>query len=208
MSQLRLPPPPPTCLVGAYASSQKGGTLVAEYVSSLAEHRQRICVPGGYRPSQCAKCLGSRLHVHDYRERKLRAESEAAVARVVRYLCCTCGAIWLVLPRFIARRLWRTWRVVEVHTLGPAPLPNDPPVPERTQRRWRGRLACAARHAVQVIATSGAAALEQLAGKLGLNATRADLVLAYAGAFNVASTQRLAGLAAHLHRLAPGARLM
>jgi hypothetical protein len=182
--------------------------LVAEDVSSLDEHRGRICNPDGYRPCECKKCLGKRLHIHDYRERKLRAEAEAAVARVVRYLCCSCGAVWLVLPSFIARRLWRTWHVVEAHTIGPPPSPSDPPVPERTQRRWRERLGCAARHAVQVIATSGAVALEHLAGKLGLDATRGDLVFAYAVAFEITSTRRLASLAAHLHRLVPGVRLM
>jgi hypothetical protein len=136
------------------------------------------------------------------------------VVRIVRFVCCNCGAVWQVLPLLIARLLRSTWRVVEASTLGPAPPPTEPQVPARTLRRWRERLGCAARHAVQVLATSGDAALERLAGTLGLDATRCELVLAYAyahayaHALDIPCTERLASVAALLHRLAPGARLM
>lgn len=208
MSQERPPPPPaPTCLVTRYSSSQKGGTLVAEDVLTFELHRQRLCHPGGYRPEQCLACLGRRLHVHDYRERRLHSGVDGAAARVVRYVCCSCGAIWLVLPLFIARLLRRTWHVIEAHALGAAP-PGGPPVPARTVRRWRARLAASARHAVQVLATSGQEAFERLAGLLGRDCTRGVLALGSSSAFGCPGGQRLASVAALLHRLAPGVRLM
>lgn len=191
-----------------YPSSQKGGTIIAEDVADLEAHRQRLCDPDGYRPARCLGCLGERLHVHDYRERKLRGHGGAAVARVVRYLCCRCGAVWRVLPRCLARVLPRTWRTVEAHSLGPAPPPTEPRVPERTVRRWKARLGAAARLATQVLATSGEAVLERVAGVVGLEGTRAELVRVHVGAFGIAGEQRLASVAALLHRLAPGVRLM
>jgi hypothetical protein len=208
MSRDWLPPPPPECLVRSYPSSQKGGTIIAEDVVDLETHRKRLCDPDGYRPERCLKCLCGRLHVHDYRERKLRGQRDAVVARIARYVCWACGTVWRVLPVCIARWLPRTWRAVESRALGPPPPRSEPLVPERTVRRWRERLATAARHATQVLATSGDALLEHIAGTVGLEATRAELALTHAGSICLVASQRLASLAALLHRLAPGARLM
>src|SRR3990172_8440174 len=114
MSQRRLPPPdPPACLVRLRPSSQKGGTLIAEAVTERAEHERRGCGPDGYRAPVWANCNGTVLHVHDYRERQLRAEPGRPVATVVRHLCVACEAVWQTLPAFIARHLWRSWAVVE-----------------------------------------------------------------------------------------------
>ena len=101
------------CLVRLRPSSQKGGTILAEDVTDLATHDRRICDPDGYRPPFCPSCGARRLHVHDYRERVLRAEPLEPVARVVRHECVGCAAVWQVLPAFIARHLWRSWQVVE-----------------------------------------------------------------------------------------------
>jgi len=196
------PPLPPPCLVRPYPSSQKGGTLIAEGVTDLAAHLERIGNPDAYRPLACPTCGHTGLHVHDYRERTLRAEAGVPVARVVRYRCTheQCRARWLILPAIIARWLWRTWTVVERGTgMGP-PAGRGPAVPRRTVRRWSARLQSAARPVVQALAMSGAAALVAVAQRLGLGATRTALV----GAMALA----LGPLAALVHRLIPGLRLM
>ena len=216
MSHDRLFPPPRSeaCLVRRRPSSQKGGTIIAEDVTDRATHDRRICDPDGYRPAFCPNCGERTLHVHDYRERILRAEPGEPVARVVRHECVRCDGIWQILPAFIARHLWRTWRVVE-HTLsgaGPAPATLEtrrwPRVPERTQRRWRARWLRPARFLAQVLAACGEAAWAALAAGLGPEATCADLVAAYAGARATPAGRRLASLATLVYRLQPTVRLM
>jgi hypothetical protein len=61
---------------------------------------------------------------------------------------------------------------------------------------------------VQVLAQSANEALVAVATAVGLDATREQLVLAYAAAFGIPAGERLAALAALLHRLAPRVRLM
>jgi hypothetical protein len=122
VSQDRLPPPEPeACLVRLRPSSQKGGTIIAEDVTDLGTHERRLCDPDGYRPVFCPSCLETRLHVHDYRERVLRAEPGRPVIDIVRHECVSCEAIWQVLPIFLARNLWRTWSVVERVMRGASP---------------------------------------------------------------------------------------
>jgi hypothetical protein len=99
----------------------------------------------------------------------------------------------------LARHLSRRWEVVEASTLGRRPA-DWPAVPARTRRRWRARLRTAARVLVQVLAASGSAALARVAERVGLSATRRDVVLALG--------VPLSGAAALVHRLAPGLRLM
>src|SRR6266542_269234 len=159
MSHDRLPTPAgEACLVRQRASSQKGGTIIAEDVTDRALHERRICDPDAYRPTFCPRCGDRTLHVHDYRERILRAEPGEPVARVVRHACVGCTAIWQIVPAFIARHLWRTWRVVE-HTLTvaePSPAhretPRWPTVPERTRRRGQARWRRPAHVVAQVLA--------------------------------------------------------
>jgi hypothetical protein len=87
MSRDRLPPPhQEACLVRLRSSSQKGGTIIAEDVTDRATHERRVCDPDGYRPPFCPNCGGRTLHVHDYRERVLRAEPGA--------LCRASGGIF------------------------------------------------------------------------------------------------------------------
>lgn len=201
MSQ-RLPPPtPPACLVRAYPSSQKGGTLIAEDVTDWKTHQRRICDPDGYRPDFCPRCQHSVLHVHDYRTRLLAAEAGRPVAVIIRHRCAhpDCRATWQILPLLIARHLWRSWTVVQ-RALSKKRHPNQPEVPSRTRRRWRARLKTSARMIISGLAASGTQALEKLAAIVGLEGTREELVGYWGG--------DLASLAGLIHRLMPGVRLM
>ena len=216
VSQERLPPPDQeACLVRLRPSSQKGGTIVAEDVTDLTTHERRLCDPDGYRPKFCPRCQATTLHVHDYRSRCLRAEPGEPVSRVVRHECVGCEAIWQILPAFIARHLWRSWRVVE-HTFRAAtPLPAGaepgrrwPPVPERTRRRWCVRWLRPARHLAQVLSSGGEAAWARLTGVLAWEATCADLVAACAGQGLATPGHLLAVLGALVYRLQPKVRLM
>jgi hypothetical protein len=219
MSQDRLPPPnQEACLVRLRPSSQKGGTIIAEDVTDRATHDRRLGSPDGYRPAFCPNCGARTLHVHDYRERILRAEPGEPVARVVRHECVGCDGIWQIVPAFLARHLWRTWRVVEHALTGAGPPPPATPsmpvrrlwprVPERTQRRWQARWRRPAQFLTQVLAACGEAAWAALAAGLGPAATCAELVAAYAGAQATPAGQRLASVAALVHRLQPQVRLM
>lgn len=179
-----------------------------------ATHERRVCDPDGYRPAFCPNCGETTLHVHDYRRRALRAEPGEPVATIVRHACVGCTAIWQTLPAFIARHLWRSWRVVErtLSQAGPVlavpEMRRWPLVSERTRRRWRTRWLRPARFLIQVLATCGETAWSALAGALAPEATCADLVTAYAGARATPAGQQLLSLAALLYRLQPKVRLM
>lgn len=209
-----LPPPDPeSCLVTSRVSRFKGGTLVDEDVRDLATHARRLCDPDGYRPKSCPRCEHRVLHVHCYPERRPRGDPLVpAVIRIIQYICASsdCSATWRILPMFLARHLWRTWSTVE-RTIKPAdtPVPRDaPPIPERTERRWRARVAASARVLVVMLAVSGGLDLEVLAAKVGLDATRAELVDAYALVAGISPSSRFAAVAAIAHRLERGIRLM
>ncbi len=53
MSQRLSPPQAPKYLERLYPSTQKGVTLIAEDVTDLETHRQRLSDPDGYRPRCC-----------------------------------------------------------------------------------------------------------------------------------------------------------
>ena len=211
MSRDRLPPPEPeACRVRLRPSTQKGGTIIAEDVVDRETHERRICDPDAYRPSCCPRCGARTLPVHDYRERVRRADPDAPIATVVRHLCVACRAIWQVLPAFIARHLWRTWRVV-THVLTAdarvvqEPARRWPPVPRRTVRRWRARWQRSGRPVRHILAASGAAAWAAIVAHLGPDAPCADLIRAYAATGGVPP---VAAFAALLYRLQPKVRLM
>ncbi|MEE8191841.1 MAG: hypothetical protein V3T74_03795 [Gemmatimonadales bacterium] len=212
MSQHRLPPPDvEVCLVRLRPSSQKGGTIIAEDVTDRATHERRICDPDGYRPPFCPNCWERTLHLHDYRWRILLAEPGDPVARVVRHECVGCAAIWQILPAFIARHLWRSWKVVEHALTGSGPAPTTrrwPAVPGRTLRRWRARWLRSAQFLVQVFAVCGEAAWSAVTGELAPEATCADLITAYAAARRTPAGQLLAAVAALVYRLQPKVRLV
>jgi hypothetical protein len=134
------------------------------------------------------------------------------VISIVQYLCANegCGATWRILPMFLARHLWRTWVTVERTVKAEdTPRPRDAPtIPKQTERRWRERLAAAARVLVVLFAMSGGAEVEEIAKAVGLDATRAVLVDAYATRAGSIPGARFAPLAALAHRLERGIRLM
>lgn len=214
MSQNRLPPPgPEACLVRLRPSTQKGGTIIAEDVTDRATHDGRICDPDGYRPPFCPTCGERRLHVHDYRERILRADPDTPVATIVRHECVACEAIWQILPAFIARHLWRSWDVVAHTVTGDArpaaAMPRRwPAIPPRTARRWRARWQRPAHDLAHILAASGEAAWAALARWLRPDGTCADLVAAYARRNLPLAGEPLAAVAALLYRLQPRVRLM
>jgi len=217
---IELPPPEPeSCLITSRVSSHKGGTLVDEEVRDLGAHERRVSDPDGYRPASCARCGHRGLHVHCYRERQPRGDERMPrVIRIVQYICAGsgCGATWRILPMFLARHLWRAWATVErvskpgEHAVQCDDAPTLPtvPVPERTERRWRARLAASARVLVVLLATSSGAVLEDLAVRAGIDATRGELVVAHADLAGIAAGERLSTLAALVHRLERGIRLM
>ena len=202
------PPAAEKCLVLSYVSrGQKGGTLIAESVVDLAEHEARMRNPGSYRSLEC-RCGCQKLHIHGRRERKLLGSAVAdgglGTVTVMVFLCVRCLATWRVLPAFLARCLWRAWVVVEEVVEGTR-KPGAPEVPERTQRRWRARLAQTARGLGQALATTGSGALREVAQEVGLDASRRALATGYAERFRASLLAPLAGL---LHRLCPGVRLV
>jgi hypothetical protein len=81
-------------------------------------------------------------------------------------------------------------------------------VPERTQQRWQKRLRSSARQLVVLLMSRGTAALRTLAEGLGLQTTRHELVAAYARDFALDVAVRGACVAALVHRLERGIRLM
>ncbi len=194
--QTARPPPPPLCLVQRYGSSQKGGTLIAQDVVDLTSHKQRLRDPDGYRPCDCGNCGHSVLHVHDYRWRVLRAEAESPGLKVIRYICTRCGAVWRVLPRFVARYLWHSWAVIEAATRFRPGQSAIPRVPGRTVRRWLLRLNACVGPLASWLVDSDASVGHRVAPKQ----TRRDLAIAFG--------EDLAALATQLHRLVTGSRLM
>ena len=132
------------------------------------------------------------------------------VIRIAQYVCAssTCGATWRILPMFLARHLWRAWVTVERVVEADEATTMDPPIPKRTESRWRSRLAATARVLVVLMAASGGAVLERIAARHGLDATRGELVATHAKLAGVAAGERHAALAALVHRLERGIRLM
>jgi hypothetical protein len=180
----------------SYASrGQKGGTLIDESVVDLAEHEARMRDPASYRPKEC-RCGGWTLHVHGRRERRMVGSAVAdgglGTVTVMVFLCVSCLATWRVLPAFLTRCLWRAWAVVEGVVAGTR-RSDEPPVPGRTQRRWRGRLAQTARVPGQVLATSGSAALRGVVQGLGLDGDRRALASGYAARFRTSLVAGLVG---------------
>jgi hypothetical protein len=209
VSDHRSPPPAAApCLDRPRPSSQKGGTLIAENVADLGTHRRLICDPDGYRPSECQNCYHPVLHMHERRYRLLLGDPEVTRVDIAIYRCANCDGVWRILPRFVARHLWRSWRVVEAATSEAGTPPSQPKVPERTLLRWHERLRSKASLLVQLLATSGNPCLEAVVHALGIDAVRGALVASYTASFSLRPGAQLASLSALIHRLGPGIRLM
>ncbi len=199
------PPAPPACLCRPYPSTQKGGTLVAEDVWDLATHEQRLETPSVYRPAACPSCQ-AKVHLHGLRVRLLLDQPERST-EVVRFRCADrarCGAAWQVLPAFLARWLWRSWAVVQ----RALDTPQRSVVPPRTRRRWRARLASDARTLIGAFTSASGELATALVRATGLDARRLELVAQFRRAVDRAPDAALAELAAWVHRLVPGIRLM
>lgn len=194
-------PPQATYLDRRYLSSQKGGTTICEDVRDWAEHQRRLCSPDGYRPAACGRCGHRTLHGDGFRARVLLGDERGRIW-VRRYRCVGCHARWTVLPGFVARHLWRTWRVVEAaceDTAGSG-------VAEATQRRWAATQASDGRVLRHALAASLRPAWTEVARALPLGATRRQVLVAFAS--QVGGGSAYADLAGLLHRLAPGVRMM
>ncbi len=142
------------------------------------------------------------MHVHSRRERKLYGHIGVASIHVLVFRCARdeCRALWRVLPKFLARHLWRAWSTVAdaVET-----KPGEPcPVPRRTRLRWRARLRERAAVLVATLATRGDDTLARRAASLGAGALRREVLAAFGG------PHQLPMLAALVHRLVPGVRVM
>lgn len=182
-----------------------GGTIIAD-VASLGEHRRRMESPDGYRPDACSSCGNATLHVHDYRQRKLRtADGPMQVVRLVRFACSDCGAVWRLLPKFICAGVRSTWRTVE-RVVRADPEPTS--IPRRTTQRWRARFASPARLLVVVLATASAPWADRVVVATGHYGTRADLVAAFSNETGFTGHDALANLAEVVERIRPGTRLM
>jgi hypothetical protein len=157
------------------------------------------------------------MHIHDYRSRVLVGHAAQSIT-IGRFRCAdraSCGAVVQVLPVFVARGLWRAWETVETVAFESGvgdTEPNVVEVPERTQRRWRARLATSAALLVTIFAAAADtwASFASIVARVGLGGRRAELVSAHVTVTKPPLTGglRLGSLAAVLHRLAPGVRLM
>ena len=185
-----------------YASSVKGGTVIVADVHDREEHARRLCDPETYRPPPCRRC-GRRLHGHGTRSRMPRGETPIDLRR---YRCPSCGGVVQVLPGFLARNLWRTWATVEASCVARPARRLQMAVALRTQRRWRARLLRSALMLLLVLGALRLAAVTEMVGRIGLDATRGALLTAFlplAGALG-----SCASLAILLNRARPGLRVM
>lgn len=203
------PPPPPVCLTRSYVSRKiKGGTIIAEDVRDLETHHRKLLDADEYRSAigACWACGSKVLHALCLRERILRgAPDEPPLVETIRMYRCAvkaCGAVFTILPAVIARHLWRLWKTVEGAAGGKLEVPRS------TFRRWLGRLGSSARQLVQTL-TSKASSLisSSLCSALLRVRTRSDLAKTFRRSL-VGDVESFAPLAAWIHRLEPGIRLM
>lgn len=189
---------------------QKGGTLIAEDVHSFCEHRCLV-ESGAYRPESCPLC-GLHLHVLDQRPRKLRDQPDSAEELICRYRCRPCGAVWQVLPGFLARYLHRTWGAVQSALVAAGAL--EPTGSEwrvrrkpSTLRRFLARLGASALVLIQAL-LAAKAPVPGVFSALGGWCPRGELVEGLARAGQLEKKRKLEDLACWIHRLVPGVRLM
>ena len=141
------------------------------------------------------------MHVHERRHRVFRGETDGPPGTDILIFRCAdednCGAVWRILPAFLARNLWRRWPVVETSVV--RPRPNRDRVPSRTRQRWRARLQTSAAVLVTLLATTGLSRWTQLAATVGAAGTRGELIHA---------ADSLPELACVIDRLMPGVRVI
>ncbi len=205
-------PAPAACLNQLYSSkpNQRGGTLIAEDVTSLEEHRGWVPLIDAYRPKRCDHCQSDTLHGHGTRSRPLRmGDGWVSSEEIRRYRCVNCGAIWQVLPGPIARHLHHPWDVVQeavegAEAVSPTGRKVRRRVAARTLSRWARRLTMSALVLVQLYAAS----VEEPVLVLDEVTSRGELVDALAAVEMVEPSHKISEVAAWVHRLGPGYRLM
>lgn len=182
-------------------SKQKGGTLLAREIRTLQAHLATLADPDQIRPQECPRCRRSPVYVHDRRPRVFHGEVDGPPGTDVLIFRCAdhkrCGAVWRMLPAFLARHLWRRWSVVGVSLMTEAAGRHR--VPSRTQQRWRARLTTSAAVLVALLDATGVAHWTDLAARVGGAGTRGDLVEA---------ASDLPELAVVIDRQQPGVRVM
>lgn len=209
-----LEPAMPAYLETPYSAKplQRGGTLIAEGVWNLGEHRLKVATPDGYRPERCPQCLG---HVvgHGCRFRRLRDQPGSGWEEIRRYRCRLCRAVWQVVPALLARCLQRTWGAVQSRLVGAGLLERTGSewrvrsIPS-TLRRWSLRLAAVAVVLTQALVEGGDEAVSSAISAVGPWCTRGELVEGLAKARLVENERKLGELACWIHRVTPGVRVM
>lgn len=175
----------------------KGGTLIATGIVTLDDHAAALANPDLVRPRECGACRSPLLHVHDRRTRKLDGLGSETLEILI-FRCARCRVVWRVLPAFLARHLWRSWKAI-ADALNDARTRKS--APERTRQRWHRRLRERATMLVVVVGQLGPARTQAVAA-LALDVTRGDVVAAFGG------LARLAKLATLVDHLVPGVRVM
>ena len=206
-----VPPQPPACLTQSYESrAVRGGTAIAEDVLDRQTHDERILDPDGYRGyvSPCRRCGSGRLHAHCFRDRTLRpgviSRDELVQEITIRlYLCAEedCGAVFTVLPAFVARHLWRAWTTVDEVTQ------ENRPAARTTAQRWHARLKSDASQLTQLFLTFASSHL-QTALTNARPATRQSWFRCVREFLPELYRTSFALAAAWVHRATPGIRLM
>jgi hypothetical protein len=118
-----------------------------------------------------------------------------------------CGAVFTVLPAFVARHLWREWKTVQDVSK------DRRKAPRRTRDRWIGRLASSAKQLIQLF---NAKAIQILTDRAGLDwlralcgeATRGEFIDKLLSSGALSACHVFALVAAWIHRIEPGVRLM
>ena len=215
-NKLHSPPQLPVCLSESYKSrGVKGGTVIAEDVLDRETHRQKLLDPDDYRAyiGVCWNCGCTKVYAHCFRCRILypaQPDDEVEEAEVRLYRCCPkkgCGAVYTVLPAFVARHLWRDWQTVEDVCKG------RKQAPPRTERRWRCRLAHSARRLLELFDTTVVERVKDIVsgvwGRIfpeGL--TTGEFIETFRLSEVVSPGFTFARIAAWIHRVAPGVRIM
>jgi hypothetical protein len=176
-------------------------------VLDLEEHRKRLADPDDYRAvvGPCRSCGSERLHAHCFRERKLRPASpedppERVDVRLFRCATKSCGAVFTVLPAFVARHLWRAWETVE------NVVRRNLKAPPVTAARWLARLESDASELADTFMSSGGPTVDER-----LSGSRPETRETFLEALKPLLrrlTSTFALTAAWIHRLEPGLRLM
>lgn len=185
-----------------YPSSVKGGTVIAAEVRDREDHEARLLDPEKYRPGPCRRC-GGKMHAHDFATRRPIGEAPVEIRR---YTCPRCGGVVRVLPQFLARNLWRRWLVVEAALASWPGPPQSGKVSSRSLRRWRARGRLPARPVLHAMSASGDPRLVQVVTRLGLEATRQELLAGLRPWMSTLAVYAAAAVLANL--LLPGLRIM